>query len=263
MAKAYVFYNPLAGSGKILEDLEALEVVLEAECVFCDMTKPETYEQALFDMKPEDTLVLCGGDGTLNRFVNLTAGLQRKNEVYYYPAGEHNDFARDFSRRYGNNPFCITQGMKDLPWVQMRNRHESFLTGILFHPSPKIRRTSTGKPRYNISVTACAIVDGTTHRYEKVRFAAVMYGKFCCGGMIPDPGRKRTDGDLSCVMIHSCGKLWANYLLSQLRKGRRVNSQYLTIQRGENIHISFDTPVSILVDGEAQSDIRSFAAGVR
>ncbi len=81
MARAFLFYNPLAGQGKILEDLDAMQFVLDEEVVLCDMTKPETYEQALFSMEQADYLVLCGGDGTLNRFVNDTAGIEILPEI--------------------------------------------------------------------------------------------------------------------------------------------------------------------------------------
>ena len=44
MSKAYLFYNPLAGQGKAIEDLKLLEAILDADdLVYCDMTKGETY----------------------------------------------------------------------------------------------------------------------------------------------------------------------------------------------------------------------------
>lgn len=260
MAKAYLFYNPLAGGGKILEDLDALAFVLDTQCVFCDMTRPETYGEALFAMEPEDALVLCGGDGTLNRFVNLTEGLRRNNEIYYYPAGEHNDFARDFGRVYGNNPFSITKALRDLPRVQTGNRSGSFLTGILFDACGRNRRNSTDAVGYNIPGTVSVTVDGEGHTYEKVCFGALMYGRHCAGGMIPDKGRRRTDGDLSFVLLHSCGKLRGRYLLRALRKGRQIRSRCLTIHRGRDIRLAFGAPVTLRIDGELQTDVLEASA---
>ena len=66
MSKAYLFYNPLAGQGKAIEDLKLLEAILDADdLVYCDMTKGETYSHQLFSLTEDDCLVLCGGDGTL------------------------------------------------------------------------------------------------------------------------------------------------------------------------------------------------------
>lgn len=260
MKKAYLFYNPLAGDGKILEDLDALEFVLDEDCVHCDMTRPETYEETLFTMGKEDILVLCGGDGTLSRFVNLTGELQRNNDILYYPAGQNNDFARGRNRYYGCRPFPVSAMLQNLPRVRMGNREGRFLTGIYFAPNRKIRRTSREPSAYNTPRTVTVTLDGAEHTYEKVSFAAVMYGKYCGGGMAPDPDRKPVDTDLSCVLLHGCGKWQTRYLLSQMRKGRKVTSQYLTIHRGRNIRVVFDAPVQLSADGEVQRDISEFSA---
>lgn len=255
----YVFYNPLAGGGKILEDLDVLDFVLDEACIFCDMTKPETYGEALFAIKPEDILILCGGDGTLNCFANLTADLQINNEIYYFPAGERNNFARDFGRFYGCNPFPITKYLRTLPSVQLPNRKETFMTGIVFAAASGIRRTSREKKGYNTPATLSAVVDGVSCQYEKVHFAAVVRGRFC-DGVIPDPSRKPTDGDLSCVVIHGCGRLRALYLKRRMQNGCKVHSRHLAIQKGNSVTLSFAAPVCLRVDGEEHPGVAIFTA---
>ena len=263
MAKAYVFYNPLAGEGKILEDLEALEFVLDDVCILCDMTKPETYGEALFAMDRDDYLVLCGGDGTLNRFVNLTEELHLPNKILYYPAGENNDFALDHGRTYGSNPFPVTDALKDLPRAQIGNRSGHFLTGILFSADGRIHGFSGSKKRYtreNCPRDLRLSVDRAMYHYEKVRFAAVMQGRHCGGGLIPDPERQPPDEALSCVLIHDCGKLRGKYLLYMLQAGRRPRSRCLTLCRGTEIRLTFDGPVTLLTDGELQKDVTECTA---
>ena len=117
MGTAYLFYNPLAGEGEITEDLDILEFVLDDPCVCCDMTKPETYEQSLFQLKEEDYLVVCGGDGTLNRFANLIADVDCRNEILYYPGGRQNNFARDHGRCGGSNPFPVNRHLTELSTI--------------------------------------------------------------------------------------------------------------------------------------------------
>jgi len=263
MAKAYIFYNPLAGQGRILEDLDAMQFVLDEECVLCDMTKPETYEQALFSMEQADYLVLCGGDGTLNRFVNLMEDVPRPNEIYYYPAGENNDFARDHGRFYGCNPFPVTRQLTQLPRVRIGSREGSFLTGILFASDRRILRTLRHMPGYSKKSRPQTLrlkVDGGLYHYDKVRFAAIMQGKHCFGGLIPDPNRQPGEKDLSCVLIHGCSLWKAKYLLHRLQKNRTVHSPNLTIHRGEKIQMSFENPDCILTDGELQTDVLELTA---
>ena len=260
MEKAYVFYNPLAGEGKILEDLELFPFIINEDCVFCDMTKPETYEESLFAMDAEDPLILCGGDGTLNRFVNIMEGIHRPNCVFYYPAGENNDFARDFGREYGCNPFPVKKALKGLPRVSIGGRSGFFLTGILFDT---IRRDFPGntaniekdKP-CNLKITA----DKALYHYEKVRFAAVMKGRYCGGGLLPDPYRQRTHRQLSCVVICGCGAGRAKALLQKLQKGTIPHSRHLHIHTGVRIGLSFGRPVSISTDGEIMTGVTQICA---
>ena len=73
MSKVYVFYNPLSGHGKDPLDQEKMRGFFpDDECVFCDMTAPDTYGKTLHEIAEDEKLVICGGDGTLNYFLNLS-----------------------------------------------------------------------------------------------------------------------------------------------------------------------------------------------
>lgn len=243
MSDAYIFYNPMAGDGRILEDLDALQFVLDENCVFCDMTKPETYGESLFVMKPEDYLVLCGGDGTLNRFANLTADLERPNEVYYFPAGTHNDFALDFSRHYGDNPFPVGSLLRDLPMLVVGGRRQCFLTGISFQPAGK-----GAVPELKI------VWEGKPLRFSDVFFAAVLYGNHAFGGMRPIPGRSRKDAKLSLLIIHGCSGLRARWILRNLRRGKPLPlSRHISCLEGKQLQLSFSCPVEAVMDGDPQT----------
>jgi diacylglycerol kinase family enzyme len=73
MAKAYVFYNPLAGNGSCGENIKDVEALISDEIVLFDMT--QGYDSIFSKLDEDDYIVLCGGDGTLNRFVNETDGI--------------------------------------------------------------------------------------------------------------------------------------------------------------------------------------------
>ena len=68
--KSYFLFNPLAGKGRA--DQFALELDSEnthaAKCY--DMTKIDSFSDFLSMLDSEDKLIICGGDGTLNGFIN-------------------------------------------------------------------------------------------------------------------------------------------------------------------------------------------------
>ena len=76
MTNALILYNPFSQNGAGEAKAKALaEKISSRECI--DMTKIESYAD-FFASHPDEDIILCGGDGTLNRFINDTAKLELK-----------------------------------------------------------------------------------------------------------------------------------------------------------------------------------------
>lgn len=97
----HILYNPHAGNENGLAQAKQLSNILTKDNLdFVNITKIKNYD-AFFEKTPlEDKVLLTGGDGTLNRFINdcntnnaLETALS--HEIYYYAAGSGNDFLRD------------------------------------------------------------------------------------------------------------------------------------------------------------------------
>ena len=130
MSKIYVFYNPLANNGRSEEDINKLLSTLEGESVLCNMT--EGYTQHIAEMNEEDTLILCGGDGTLNRFINETDGSDIKADILYYASGSGNDFAHDISLNRGDAPVSIKKYLCNLPEVEVKGKTYKFINSCVY-----------------------------------------------------------------------------------------------------------------------------------
>ena len=131
MAKYNVLYNPLAGNGKGENAAKKLKELLNGdELTFTDMTKVNDY-RALFASMPEDErVIVSGGDGTLNRFINDTEEVAFANHVYYYATGSGNDFLKDIGGNVGDKPVCIDKYLKALPTVDVKGKSYRFINGI-------------------------------------------------------------------------------------------------------------------------------------
>lgn len=282
MAKAYVFYNPYAGNGHCKERLELLASFLKDEPVYCDMTDSETYETRLFEMAADDYLVLCGGDGTLNRFVNLMEDVEIPQEIFYFPVGSGNDFARDLDKHYGDPPFPITKYLKNLPFVEVKNRKYRFINGIGYgldgyccEAGDKLRKSSTKPIHYPLiavkgllaaykPTNATVTVDGVSHSYKKVWLAPTMNGRYYGGGIMPTPQQKRISSDrtLSVMVVHDASKLTALFAFPSIMKGEHLRlKKYVEVLTGHEITVTFDRPTPLQVDGETILNVTSYRAG--
>ena len=91
----YILYSSLANGGDAFRHAYALMQKLgESEAQLRSLGKFDPRE-ILELTNPNDTVILLGGDGTLNRFVNLPDMIPCRYKLEYTAGGTGNDFYRD------------------------------------------------------------------------------------------------------------------------------------------------------------------------
>lgn len=277
MSKGYVIYNPLAGNGKAKEDAQLLQMLLDEELEYYDMTRITNYGAFISGMEREDYLVIVGGDGTLNRFVNDTNGLEIAQEIVYYPTGTGNDFAKDVGM--GENPLPITAYLKDLPTVEVNGKRYRFINGVGFgidgyccEVGDELRKIPGKKVNYTgIAIkgllfhfaprNAKVTVDEKEYAYKKVWIAPTMHGKFYGGGMIPTPKQDRDSGKLSLMLFHGAGRIRTLCVFPSIFKGEHVkHTKMVAVHTGKEITVEFDRPTPLQIDGETILGVTKYTA---
>ena len=263
-----VLYNPLAGHTSENELKNNLKTLVEDELEFYDVTKIENLASFL-DGK-QDKILLVGGDGTLNKFINAVDTDNLKNSVWYYAAGSGNDFWTDIGKTLGDKPVCIDEYLKDLPVVIINGKEYKFINGVgygidgwccevadeLKAKGKKVNYTSIAikgllfkfKPA-NATVT----VDGVTKTYKRCWIAPTMNGRCYGGGMYatPDQDRLNKERKVSCCFLHGSGKLKTLMIFPGIFKGKHVeHTKQVEVLRGKQVTVKFDTPVAAQIDGE-------------
>ena len=282
MAKGYVLFNQIAGNGRGKEGIEGLSAHFKEELTFLEMTALEGGYKDLFDkMNAGDFLVLCGGDGTLNCFVNDTAELSFAGDIWYFPTGTGNDFATEMGKKRGDAPFLVNEYLKDLPTVTVNGKDRLFLNGVGYGIDGyccEVGDAKRAKSDKSVNYTAIAIkgllldyrptaarvtVDGKEYFYKKVWIAPTMKGKCYGGGMIPAPEQKRDDPEkmLSLTLFHTSGRLKTLMIFPSIFKGEHVkNEKYVAVLKGREITVEFDSPRALQIDGETVLDVLSYTA---
>lgn len=280
--KYHVLYNPQAGNGHGAEVRETLPPLLRGgEISFYDMTAMGGYAGFFSEIDSGDIVVVCGGDGTLNRFINETENIGFENDIFYFASGSGNDFLHDTGRKKGCEPFCVNRYIKDLPTVTVNDRTFRFLNGVGYgidgyccEVGDELRKTPGKKINYtSIAIkgllfhykptNAVVTVDGKRHEYKKVWLAPTMNGRFYGGGMMPTPGQDRLSPDkkLSTLILFGSGKLKTLIVFPKIFKGEHVRrTEMVEVLSGHDITVEFDRPTAIQIDGETIRGVTKYSA---
>lgn len=274
----YILYNALANNGQCKEAVDRLASRLLGEVRVEDVTGVRDYKKLLSEIPTDTQIVLCGGDGTLNRFANAVRGLRLSHTVLYYPCGSGNDFARDIGAT--DEPVPINAYLQDLPVATVKGKEYVVLNGVGYgidgyccEVGDELREKEPQKP---IDYTAIAIkgllfgykptkavviVDGKKHFYDKVWIAPTMNGRYYGGGMMPTSAQDRLDpqGKVSVMVFHGSGKLKTLSIFPSIFKGEHVRkTKHVEVLTGYTVTVRFESPRSLQVDGETVLDVSEY-----
>lgn len=281
MSTYQILYNPLSNNGQGEAEVKSLSNKLESnELIFNDITKIGDIKAFINSLGADEKIIITGGDGTLNHFLNDIDGMDVKTDVLFFATGSGNDFIASVGVAKGNlvplNPF-----FGKLPTVTVNGKDYKFINGVGFGIDGYCcevgddMRATTDKPINYTSiaikgllfhfkpVNATVTVDGKTKRFERVWLAPTMFGRFYGGGMIPTPDQKREDGTVSTMVYHGCGKLKALMVFPNIFKGEHVKEEKIVkIYKGHSVTVEFDKPTALQIDGETIRNITSYSVTI-
>ena len=275
----YLLYNPLSGKeNQSRKDAECYEVVANMPVKSMAITEIADLRDFFEKLDPCDDVVVFGGDGTLNKVANALSDCFIRNDIYYFPCGTGNDFARDLNVFDAREPVMINGYIKKLPTVTVNGKKSKFINGVGFgidgyccevgdilksrHKTPNYTSIAIKgllfdfKPR-----NATVVVDGKTYNFKKVWIAPTMFGRYYGGGMMPTPNQNRnaTDKKISLMVFHKAGKFKTLAIFPSLFKGEHIKKKNnVAILEGKDITVTFDKPTPLQIDGETVLGVCSY-----
>lgn len=274
----HILYNPLSNNKKATKGLKKLCAKFDEPINLIDVTDTDI-PTFLRSKENEDTVVITGGDGTLNHFVNDLGDNIPDYPIYFYPSGSGNDFMRDIEEPLENGMLCLNPYIKDLPVIEVNGIHQKFLNGCGYGiDGYAVDECARIKKKYNIKINyavlalkgilfgfkpskATVIVDGKNFTYDHVWMAPAMKGKYFGGGVkiAPMQDRLNEDKSVTVVFAHCKSPLRLLCVYPSIFKGKHVKyTNIVQFHKGHDITVSFDKPTALQIDGELVRDVLSY-----
>lgn len=225
------------------------------------------------------TLVILGGDGTVNEVVNGIC-FPDKATLGYIPVGSGNDFARGVG--------LSSDSMKALDTILTSSDRKKIDLGVLTYPKKRLRfavssgigydaaicrqvsvsnlkpilnRLKLGKLSYvcfaldelfrcRPQKMAVALEDGRTMHYKRTYFAAAMNLPYEGGGCKFCPDARPDDQMLDLIVIADVPKICALLILPTVFLGKHTHLRGVHIFRCQKARIESETALALHVDGE-------------
>lgn len=285
----YVLFNPLSDNkkGKI-HAFQLKDILKDRKIEFLDLTALDDTVSFVQSLPEDDEIILAGGDGTLNRFINNIGNLIEadnlssiKAKLYYYPSGSGNDFKRDvMENEEDENLIPLKKYLFNLPKVTVNDKTSYFINGIGYgidgyccEEGDRVRKKSKRTVNYTKialkglfyaykPTNAKVTIDGKVFNYRKVWLAPSMHGRFFGGGMqiAPMQDRFNKENTVTVVVAYGCSNLKILSVFPKIFNGDHVShKEILDFHTAHEVKVEFDKPTALQIDGETVSNVFSYS----
>jgi diacylglycerol kinase family enzyme len=272
----YILVNPLSNNSKGEAALEKVLELVNEEVDVLKITKINLVD-FVTNLDKKDEIIIVGGDGTINNFVNRLNGNIPQNNIYIYPAGTGNDFLKDVG--YEGGLFLLNKYLVNLPKVTVKGKTSYFINGIGFgidgyccEVGDRLKAESNDDINYTSiaikgllfhfkKVKATIEVDGKIYNYKHVWLAPTMNGRYYGGGMkvAPNQDRLNKERTVTNVVYKSWSKLASLIVFPSIFKGKHIEKKNMVkVVTGKKIKVTFNRPTALQIDGETVLDVLSY-----
>ena len=282
--KRLFIYNPCAGTDRNRPPMHDLLTLLQRSLgvmeVHCTEYPGHAYELALAHGADCDTVVCCGGDGTLNEVVHGLQEIGASPRIGYIPAGSTNDMASNIGipSDYRAAAALIADGHVNSYDIAAFNE-QKFTYMAAFGPgvsvsfnTPQKMKNLLGHKAYMLNGFVFQLIP--TLKQVKPRHVKITYD----GGVIEDDfyfgavSNALTasgifkfnksdvcfnDGRYEVMLVRRIeSPLQAFSMLAKMRR-RDYDGDTLLFFHASKLHFEFDEPLVWTLDGESSGEVRN------
>lgn len=280
----YLLYNSLSsslkGEGKSHEKACLLENrfpnLKEINLIGLD------HDAFIQNLKKDDVVIISGGDGTLNHFVNEIHGIDLPCDFYLVSNGTGNDFLNDNRDRADNDGLIkLNELLHNLPCVEVNGKSYRFFNGAGLGIDGDTcdeanKQKSKGKKKVNYvgialklilgnykATTARVEINGKTLDIPDVFLASSMYGRYFGGGVLIAPNQDRTKNKLTFIVAHVKGRIRTLLALNSVNAGKAAKlKDIINFIETDEVTVRFSVPHALQIDGEVIENVTEYKAYV-
>ena len=277
--KYVILYNPHSCGEKGLKIAKEIEKLMgDHNYSYIDLTSIDSLNDFISNLSPETDIILTGGDGSLNSFVNQTENLKRN--IYFYVSGSGNDFARDINFKKRTTPIRINDYIQNLPTAEIDGKVYKFVNcigsgmdGYCCGEVERLRKISQRRGNYLFAAikallyaykpcTAFVNADGVEYTFKNAWLVPIMNGRYFGGGFMaaPDQNRMNQNKTISLVAMYSRNffKIVTALLLIMKGKHTKLKSMIKVIE-GHHFTVKLARAATLQIDGETIPNISEYS----
>ncbi len=274
-----IFYNPQSCGGNGLKIAKEIETLMGNHTyTYYDILENAPLGNIINTLPKETNVILTGGDGTLNSFINQIDNVESRN-FYFYASGSGNDFMRDIGHKKHSKPILINDYIKNLPTANINGKTYKFINGVgsgmdgyCCAEVERVKKISKRRGNYIIAAIkgllyaykpcdAHVVVDGKEYVFKNTWLVPTMNGRFFGGGFMAAPNQDRLNSNktLSLVAMHSRNffKIVIAFLLIMKGKHTRLKSM-ITVIEGHEFSVKLSKKAYLQIDGETIPDVLEY-----
>ena len=286
MATYHILYNRLSKSGTGELEAHMLDEIMSGEDLkYWNVADISDYHEFFKSIPHDDKIIVAGGDGTLNRFINDTDYCHVPQEVYFFPSGSGNDFARDIGKKKHCEPFEVRRYISNLPAAVINGREQRFFNSISLGLDATVcleanNLKAKGKKSVNYAMLAVKCIftkykfcdavvtleDGTRREFKDVLLAITTKGRYFGGGVkiSPNQDRNRPDEMLTFIIAHNLPAWKALIVFASIVIGKHFSfKNNVTVIEGKEFTVEFSKPTPIQIDGETFEGLNCYHAATK
>lgn len=270
---AIILYNPKAKNTQTQQHVEKMKSQLLKrydEVTLIDITKEDDLKTRLSPLKPDEYVVLMGGDGTIHHFVNqVYDALPLPFPIYLSPMGSGNDFYRTL-KKYSGPTQLFKMMIGDTPnyFVNGMGIGIDGEIGVHVNKDPKKRKSTYLKETFKALIryqpeTVKVKIDGVSHTFNQAYLVVGSNGQYFGSGMRIAPHANPEDDTLEIVIAHNISRLKILLIFLTIYIGQHTRfKKHIFTAKGSSLDITFEHPKVAQMDGECFEDIRTLSVSI-